>query len=253
MNWEKSRNWENVCLISLHADRAGVKSAELWRKRYKIAGDSCFRSGNSPERYVPLTQDCLRNRVTLNTQLIIDTHASPDVVDGMSHDQLAQELQYWGLEQVGLISVRGCAVGANDYLERLRDDLDMRQIRVGWLIGYRGELAVGRRFTFFLIPFGRATASVGLPADKVGLLVSEISGGLWASLRALVFPLNFVKLPEALRVKTVEGNAATDTRMNRQDVIRGRVSRKVTATPLARKAPQASDEQKPRKARRFRR
>jgi hypothetical protein len=128
MNWERSKNWENVCLISLHADKFGVESAELWRERYKIAADSCFRSGDLPERYVRLTRDCLRDRVKLNTQLIINTHASPHSVDGMSHDQLAERLQYWGLEQVGLISVRGCAVGANEYMEGLRDALETAPI-----------------------------------------------------------------------------------------------------------------------------
>jgi hypothetical protein len=223
MNWERSRNWENVCLISLHADKVGVESAELWRERYKIAADCCFRSGDLPERYVRLTRDCLRDRVKLNTQLIIDTHASPNSVDRMSHDQLAERLQYWGLEHVGLISVRGCSVGASEYLGRLRDALAQRQIRVGWLIGYRGKSVVGHRFVFF----GRATASVGLPADKVGLRVSNISVVIWEGLRTAIFPVNFFKLPEPLRVKIVEGNAATDTRMSRQDVIKGRVSRKV--------------------------
>lgn len=49
---------------------------------------------------------------------------------------LAQFLAYLGLKEVGLISFRACLIGSGNYLDLFRDELNKKNIKVGWLKGY---------------------------------------------------------------------------------------------------------------------
>jgi len=42
-----------------------------------------------------------------------------------------------GLRAVGLIAFKACGIGQENYLDKLKDDLDLHQARVGWFIGYK--------------------------------------------------------------------------------------------------------------------
>jgi hypothetical protein len=146
MAFERNRNWQKTCLICLENHPAFLRQVRLWQKYYKIPADStfCLSEGDLPRKYLkgnyrPLQQGCLKD-VDLKTQLIIWDHGNPSVVSSndFGPSELADRLAYWGLKQVGLLSVRACAVGAGEYLENLKDNLVSKGIGVGWLIGYRG-------------------------------------------------------------------------------------------------------------------
>src|SRR5262249_30874670 len=78
------------------------------------------------------------NVLTYEDKLMIVAHASVDGVAGRNPANLAQELQGYDLQRVGLITFKCCNVGRGDFLERFADAAADRNIKVGWLKGYRG-------------------------------------------------------------------------------------------------------------------
>lgn len=57
-----------------------------------------------------------------------------------SPKQLAEKLQSYGLKEVGVLRLDSCNVGDGDYLVRLKKELDLLNIKVGYLSAPNGYL-----------------------------------------------------------------------------------------------------------------
>lgn len=58
----------------------------------------------------------------------------------MSPEVLAQKLYDAGLREVGVLKLQACHVGTADYLPRLKRAMDERDMLVGYLSGFAGEV-----------------------------------------------------------------------------------------------------------------
>lgn len=123
-------------------------------------------------------------KLTLNSKLIIISHGSMHGPYSIKYGRLnALEmfnlLCELGLVCVGLISFKGCLIGAGYYLDQLKDVMNSRNaIYCQYLLAYKGK------------------------SETVGK--HEIIGAGDDLLRSLTF--NMCKLPDSYRVRIVTGN-----------------------------------------------
>lgn len=164
---------------------------------------NCFHLNSRPiEAGNPvgtLLHDQAFSRLTQAQRLEVHSHGEADDVNFNSPAQLAALLEQSGLREVGVLKFQSCYAGKGDYLERLRDELTARNIRVGYLSGPTGAVAeqrhvfrlLGKRFTI-----------------KSWLLARVFDPLYWPALcsRRGVRVSNFLYYPERLALKVVKGN-----------------------------------------------
>lgn len=127
------------------------------------------------------TANILASCLTISSKMIIVGHGAPNSCARYYPDRLAFFLRYLGVKNVGLISFKACHIGSAFFLENFAFECTKRGIQLGWCLGYKGTM----------YPF-RGHLIIGeLPLD---LLLRFAS-------------CDWLKLPDALRIKVVRGSA----------------------------------------------
>lgn len=112
------------------------------------------------------------------TKLVIVAHGSTTECGDLTPVEMGRELSLMGLKNVGVIVLRACHTGREDYLDQLAADLAARRVDVGYLEAYKDSAAT-------LSPFGRTHEGVGT-LDQIARFLT-------------------LKLPDSVRVKVVRG------------------------------------------------
>lgn len=79
-------------------------------------------------------------QLSLGSRLDLHGHGSQRTFEKMSPDALAQKLYDAGLREVGVLKLQACHVGRSDYLPKLKQAMEARGMRVGYLSGFKGEV-----------------------------------------------------------------------------------------------------------------
>ena len=137
--------WNNLYLIKLSPDKIINESSTTYRKYYSIPKGRRFVPLNDQQEktkadsgWTILGQGSLSG-LTLSDKLMIVAHGSHTDVAGRQYNVLANELEGWGLQEVGLITFKCCNVGRLKFLEDfVRFAGTVSGIKIGWVKAYRG-------------------------------------------------------------------------------------------------------------------
>lgn len=180
--------WTTAAIVLLDPnDDVILRDATAWKQRYAIPDHLCFtaplKTGYSLKGYRPLTPGCL-SFSDLETKIIVISHGLPTgiVINGRlsSARTVTDWLAQWGLGQVGLLTFRGCWLGAGTFLDEMAARLTKCGIAAGWLLGYKYAVS------------------------QVGFTAHECSGDADWRLRCRTKGRS--KFPDSERVKIVQGN-----------------------------------------------
>jgi hypothetical protein len=100
---------------------------------------------NAGDAYTPfgemLGPDSLKH-LTLQDRLDLHAHGSlaSHEVANMSPSQMADRLASAGLQETGVLKLQACNAGRGQYLEELGDELNKRNVKIGYLSGPEGLL-----------------------------------------------------------------------------------------------------------------
>ncbi|CAN7166409.1 hypothetical protein LJR230_000187 [Trinickia sp. LjRoot230] len=134
MKWEKA-----ILLLLDPRDRIIRWDANNWKNRYLIPPHLCFSTQPTPG-YTPLSGNCL-DIADAETKLIVVSHGSPYTltINGQHRgpQALAALLHRYGLRRAGLIALKGCQLGKQDFLEDLVAELASDGVLVDWLLAYK--------------------------------------------------------------------------------------------------------------------
>ena len=137
MTWAK-----NYVLVPDPAEPDVQKLARRMAARYAVPAAHCF-AHTQFNGFQQETNGCVQSDV--DTKLIICGHGNRFGITGRGPENIANYLKGLGVTTVGLVAFKACAMGKEDFLEKLKDELDRVQIDFGWLIAYKGDIRVGNK------------------------------------------------------------------------------------------------------------
>jgi len=151
----KTHKWPPKEQFSISSDsdstiKRGVKTHAIERK---IPEENIFSMTN-------LSNESLAG-IDLTGRLTLHGHGSSGDFEDMTASELAQKLADAGLKKVGVLKIKACYIGEEDYLEKLKEELSCRGIKVGYLSAPEAEYVdqrlpikiAGKKFNLLPIVF----------------------------------------------------------------------------------------------------
>jgi hypothetical protein len=209
--------WGNLFLIKLSPDKIINEAAEVYRewervpdkqkwadpesKGWQVLYRRCFNEGDVP---TPTIKDKVMIIAHGSTTHVGTESSAVETPGGIGYDahDLAVWLDAWGIKEIGLLTFKCCYIGAGTFLEDFVRSLAKKNLKVGWVKGYKGPASTIKR-TWVDVPF--LGGVVGKPYENISR-----DSGLLSSVGVPAYGDE--------RFKIVRGNASMNIPNSRYDL-----------------------------------